>query len=536
MPLWPRNMGIALISVALGTAACGSDSGEDAGPINSGTAGASAGTAGSPELAERAEELLLQARTTAPLVPREQRELTVTVRPSAAHTVRFLLVDAGDAALDRGTLVTDTTGRGTLWLTAPSTTGTFTVRASVGTLLADLTLSVSPRELTTIEIVPRYGGRRTVTEWVASVHVGRTCSDFLPVPRESNTYVRFAPGEIGRIAKIPLGPELAVTLRAGQFASGCTQVRAGSIQDRLSVDVPVTDRPLSLAQTQLELALGLSAQDTAFTTVVARGVDSVSAAFRGDATDDASALLDAMEASATGSARSRFQVARNTGAWDTLLANPTNSGAAALGTTLARWVEVGRTALLSTRAFEGRLSPNAEDPTVAELAIDRVGQVSADRIGANAEMTSWAADPSDTLSFKGVVSWDHARLIGELALGPATAETGATTVPAALASVARCDALAGRLAREASAAELTASCDVTCLATLCKTALLEMWTRALAESPATLNLAAAGGSTIGEQAQAVGLDGNWVGKLVLNEEMRETGGEMRGSAPRYTAR
>jgi hypothetical protein len=490
-----------------------------------------------PSMVEDTVDVRLELEETSPLVAREQRELSVIVSPGGARTVRFALVDARDAALDRSLVVTDTSGRANVWLTAPSSVGSFGVRAHVGSATAEVQLSVSARDRATVEVVPLYEGRRAVSEWVGSVHVGRRCSDFEGIPPESVTFARFGPDQTARLAGVPLGPELAVTVRTGQFARGCTEVAAGASSEKLRVEVPITDLPLALEDTRLEIALGLTPQDPAFSTAIRRGVEAATEAFRDGQANDVAALLDAMEAALPGPTQTEFRAARDANA---SLDQPAGaSGANHLTDTLARWLETGRVALLSTRAFEGTLSPGSARPDrQPNLEIARIGQIEAGELNVAVTMTSWLADASDTLSFAGQVSWNHARLISELARGPATAETGATDIPGAMAVVARCDQLGASLAAGTAGATLAMACSPTCLAAACKTALGTMWERAKTASigEATLNVAAAGIATVGEQAQATGIEGSWVGKLTLSDDSNETSGDLHGTAPRYTAR
>lgn len=524
--------GLALVTASTAATACGADPeiGRPGPPSSLGGQPGAAGTA-----AEATAIVSFDLPTALALSPREQQELFVVVSPPAAHTVRFALLDARDAALDRSSVVTDTQGRAAVGLTAPSTVGAFSVRAQVDGSTADLALSVSARALTTVEVVPTYAGRRAIAEWVASIHVGRYCTDFEGILPDSTAYVRFLPDQTARIAKIPLGPELAVTVRAGQFAGGCTEVASGGTNEKLRIEVPVYDRALDLEATELEVAFGVHESDTAFQSSLELGVRRATEAFRAGASTDLVALLDAMELGLTGRSRTEFSAARQEAGWDAAVVGvPAYDAAQALTPTITRWIEVGKGSLLGARAFEGRLSRGPS------FVIDRIGQIAAERVEMQAEMASWIGNVSDELSFTGVFRWEHARLVTELAIGPAMAETGALDVPAALSVVAGCDQFGQTLTSTtgAAVAALSASCGAVCLSSVCKTALTSMWSRAASASSGTaeLTIAAAGPASIGEQAQVIDFAGNWVGKLLLEDEARETGGAVRGTAPRYTAR
>lgn len=532
---WSRSV---LVSALCGLASgCGADaSSSDSEPT---------WPSGSPPAEEDPEsglEVRFESANADPLAPRQQRELVVLVSPPKAHTVRLGLLDARDAALDVSSVVTDTQGRARVWLTAPSSTGPFGVRAQVGATSTDLALSVSARELATVEIVPVYTGRRNVLEWVASVHVGRSCAEFDPIPEDSVAFARFSADQTAQIANVALGPELAVTVRAGQFVGGCADVTPGFAGDTLRIEVPVSDRRLDLRGTFLEVALGLGDRDSAFLGMLEEGVRQTTEAFRTANSTDFQALLDTMELGLDGRARERFRTARAEANWEVTSSSSADNGAPHLSLAIASWVEVGRKALLSARAFETRLLPSDADPEQApSLVVDRMGQIDADRLDLQSHSLSWDSDSSDWLSFKATLVWDHARLITELARGPALAETGASSVADALSIVAQCEELGPRLVSSdgPAVALLNASCGPTCLSALCSNALSQMWDRAYAESSAgsvALSLAAAGTATVGEQAQAIGLEGNWIGKLTHTDVEEQTAGTVRGNAPRYSLR
>lgn len=491
---------------------------------------------------QTAPTLAFEAAEETPLAPRETREFSVVVHPPAAYTVRLALLDARDAALDTSSVVTDTEGRGRAKLTAPSSPGVFGIRARVEGASSDWMLSVVSGLLTRLEVVPVYRGRRNVTEWVGSVHTGHSCRDFGLIAEDSRVYARFAYDETAQFSKVPLAPELAVTVRAGQFAGGCTEVGPSLGSGDLRVEVQVRDRGLDLSSTSLGITLGLGPGDPAFHGAVEAGLRVLVAAFRGEATTDLTALLDGMDGKIRGTLRQRFRAARAEGSWDVSFTNSNDASASRLSGGIERWVRLGEATLVSSRAFEGILVPSESNPDHApSLVVERMGQLEAPSLDLNAESTGWSVDPFESLAFKGTVTWDHARLVSELARAPALAETGAPTVAGALAVVAGCEQLAAQLVSgdQPAASALNATCDPSCLTKVCEDALVSQWDRAISEASlgtATLSLTAAGNTTIGERAQAIAIDGRWVGALTVSDSTTETSGTLRGSAPRFSQR
>jgi hypothetical protein len=478
--------------------------------------------------------------STLDLAPRQERQIIVVVSPARAHEVHFALLGAHDAALDRSSLVTDVTGRGSVRLTAPSVPAEFSLQAQAGSVSARLAVSVAARAFTSVEVVPRYTGRRPVTEWVASVHTAPLrCASFTAIPRDAELYARIAADKTAMITNVPLEKALAVTMRTGQFAGGCVDVPPRSSGGSFRVEVPVVDRPLELERTSLDIAFGIGQHDPTFVAALAAGLSAVNSAFLGGNASDGSALLDAMELELKQSLRPVFRTARADLGWDGAPAVK-NGRPSRLTETITRWVTAGQSALFSQRAFEGHLSSDPANwmaPPI--LRADRIAELDAESVTAEVSDTSWMADATDTLAFSGTLEWHQGELVTSLAEAPALAEAGAPDVASALASIVDCTALGSELLRGSvtSVTTLASYCDAACLASACRSALATRWERARAvDQKASLTVYATGAATIGNQAQAVEMAGNWVGKLTLGSAVGDTGGNVRGAAPRYTAR
>src|SRR6185436_10831536 len=110
-------------------------------------------------------------------------------------------------------------------LHAPSAPASFVLRARIKDgPVADLAVSVSKLGVGTLEVIPEYDGPREVTEWVASVVAGTTCDAIkAKLPGElEGALVAVSPAQAYPVIQsVPVGPKLAVTVRAGHFAWGC---------------------------------------------------------------------------------------------------------------------------------------------------------------------------------------------------------------------------------------------------------------------------------------------------------------------------
>jgi hypothetical protein len=478
------------------------------------------------------------------VTPREERRVTVQVTPAGARTVRFALLGAQsdstpvDAALDRSELISDPSGLASVILTAPSSSIDFLLRAQVGDVSATTPISVVAGALVSLEVHPSYAGRRIASEWIASVHVGTTCED-LPngVVSDSPLLVRGTTASALRLEDVPAADELAVTLRADDFARGCTTVSQPSPNADTEVVVVVTDEPIDLANTTLELSLGIDAKDASFAAELDAALESMQSAMLNGEANDLVALLDDMQAELKAGTASKFTAARAEANWDDSVLPLLGRGAdTRLQEAVARYGRIGRAALFSPRAFEGRLTGggSSETPT---LALERVGGIAAEEIGLRAGASSWNVDPSDTLAFAATLGWAPSALLSALSLAPASAETGARDVPGALAEALSCSRLASYLTNGLgdAVAELVAVCPITCLEASCETALVRMWDRAISASgdvATEMSVLATGAATVGPERQAIAVTGSWVGRLSRARRTSQSGGDLEGYEPR----
>jgi hypothetical protein len=480
------------------------------------------------------------------VLPREEQRVTVKVTPAGAHTVRFaLLASEGDstpvdAALDRSEVISDASGLASVVLTAPSAAIDFLLRAQVGMVSATTSVSVVPGVLISLDVHPNYTSKRRdrVREWIASVHVGVGCDDFPDgVVADSQLLVRRASNAPLRLEDIPAADKLAVTLRADALARGCTTVLQPAPGADTEVVVTVTDQPIDLTRTTLQVLLGVSAKDTSFTAELDAALEAIETALLNGAPNDLVALLDAMQASLKAGNASKFAVARDEASWDESLLGPMRRGVdTRLRDAIVRYSQIGRAPLFSPQAFEGLLKADASSEAPS-LELERVGGIAADEAGVSATGSSWSVDSSDTVAFAATLNWKPSALLAALSIAPASAETGAVDVPGALADLFSCADLANSLADGVPDAvnALIAVCPVTCLETTCEAALVRMWDRArLAseDSGTTMSVLATGAALVGSERQATQLDGSWVGRLTRGRDVSQSGGGLKGYEPR----
>ncbi|MGC4088818.1 MAG: hypothetical protein QM756_13140 [Polyangiaceae bacterium] len=509
--------------------ACSSDPSESVAPYNPGNSG------GTPSM--NALELSFEG-TPIQVAPRSDTKITVRVRPAAAYSVRFSLLDSPSApslgaALSRGEVVSGADGRASVVLSAPDSPTNFELRAQVDSYFVSTTVSVEAGALTSLNVSPNYKGVRSISEWVASVHPSMRCSDFSGAVPDGPYLMRAAPSQPLRLADVPAAAPLAVVLRSGGLARGCTTIEKPTPNGDTNVSVNVSDVPIDLAQTVLELVFGIDAQERAIKADLQGGAALVQATLRRSADSDVSAVLDAMDAQLSASQRRTFRAARSVAAWDTSATQALGRGAATrLGDALTRWARDSQSALFSERALEASISSNATDASIPALVPERMAGVSTEVIDVGASGGVWSADPLDTLAFSASISWPAAALSCSISSGPARAETGQADLASALAQLLSCVALGAELANEPS---WGAGCDATCSADLCTRALGTVLANACAASTqdrTTLSVLATSSAHVNDLAQADTIQGSWVGRLTHGLEQGETGGSLRGSRPR----
>jgi hypothetical protein len=447
-------------------------------------------------------------------------------------------------------LLTDPNGAGTVKLTAPtSSPATFTVRAAVGTMTATATVSVQPSaSYAKLTVAPRYAGVRKVSSWIAGAHVGKSCAELGDAPGDGNVSAESM--EQPQITPVPVSAPVAVSLRAAQFAFGCTDIgelKAGAVR---FVDVEAFDRPLRLDASFL-VNLQVDTVSPSWTEALQPAIDAASQAVVGSAIDDAGALLDQMQALAPlgDESTESFQTRRAYGNWDESLLYPpvalrlTGMKASEVRSKVASWMQQAAAHMPSPSVLSGRLDP-ATDPSgpnrasFSPLGFAGVNEPEAAGFSARGPTeVSWLADPKDAVALGAMLPWWPTRLLGTLARGIALSEQPtAATVEAALALAVDCRKVATILVQAGSSGGLQGTesypgCNLECTELLCQNGISKLWKAAVQASPqALLGIDASAPAVVDDQARATAFRGTWVGKVYLGSPSSEIAATVTGSA------
>lgn len=510
MSFEPRLLGFVLLS--LHVAACGSASDHAAAPSERPAAAGFNADAGAPTLSIAFTEPELST------VPGRSNLVGIQVTPAGEYVVRFALVgDARDAYLDRSAVRTADDGTASVELTAPSSAATFTVRASIGTVSADLSASAGDG-FATLQVEPEYAGKRAVSTWVATVRTGGpSCDALLGVPPPDGPLVAQADANNAPVVKgVPVGTPLTVTLRAGHFSGGCTEIAGVVAGQSNTVQVTVVDRPLQMGDVKVDVNLGLDA-----TADVANAWQSlattVSNSFVDGASSDASALLDAMHDATPLVSQNLFVQARQTNGWDSVLdaALDQKLGKNGVRGALNDWI-TDALPTLSKGFVAGTLSSTGAIPGSAVIAVSSIGGQSPAAVSAAPSLSvSWTPQSGDQVLFGGVLSFAPSSLAALLAASSAAkASPGATSVPDALSALT-CSAAATTLVDSSGTKTAYFECDSSCILARCQAALTAMWGRAVASTGTTtpLVLTTSGAARVDDGAAPDGFTGTWVGSL-----------------------
>ena len=490
------------------------------------------------------DSLTFSPSTTVMLSPKQTRELTVKADPPASYLVRFALVGSsadsgpGDAVLDTDDEQTPDDGIAHVTLTAPSMPTTFSVRASVAGKVALLGVSVSSLGYTTLRVQPAYNGHRTVTQWTASLHLDRKCSELVgdPPPDGSNA-VSADEGEPLDLKRVPVGVDVTVTLRAGHYIGGCADQSPLSEGDGNQVLVYASDRPINLAATSLALSFRAGGR-----TRRVFGAHEEQRKRRRErphwrlcSGSDVQALLDAMQDATVAANRDTFDATRLAQGWDAALTSAFGHDAATrLRDPADRWMSAGLQSFQAPDTFQAQITAL---PAGALLELTSVAGVSASEAGFPTSFQStWSADSSDTLLLGTQLTWLPSRLVTALALAPALVEfPQAASLESALAQSVDCQLVAQTLLAHGTTAgvELYAGCDESCAASACTSAVSTLWNNARDASGttiATLAITGTGSAKVGDDAAAIALQGSWVGELSIGQDSSPVSGTLSASS------
>ncbi|MFO0761839.1 MAG: hypothetical protein U0359_35690 [Byssovorax sp.] len=518
-----------VLLAALSHAACAAD--------NEAVDTGSTGSGGRGE--EPSQALYFEDEGTLTLAPGEVRTVAVRGARSGDFSVAFsLLGDFGDAFVEASVVQADKKGVARVVLHASNQATTFTLRAAVldeeGQLGAgaELSVAVSDQGFGNVRVLPQYTGSRSIATWTASVVARTTCADLVgTLPGEPAGSLVASSSPLGHpiIHNAPVGPNLAVTLRAGHFAWGCADASTLSAGSTLDVKVTVLDKPIVLSATNLDLKLDFQPEPMAFAKLTESAGELLREGFVPSGESEPSALLDAMAGLLPAEQVLAFNTQRTLQDWDELAADHFTAEGIDLRQKIGGWVLSGLP--LPAQTLTGNLSAKDGAPDQATLSAVVVGGLPGADVGVDdASAFTWTADPNDALILKGLLHWQPSRLMGSLARTSALAEVeNASSMADALADAADCEGLAVALGA-------FPTCSTSCLATLCHDALGARWAAALSASSDAgllghIVITAAGPAKLDDEAKPIGFSGLWVGSIGDNQISAETKGNIDGAPP-----
>lgn len=446
--------------------------------------------------------------------PGENRAISVGALPAASYEIDFALIDApSNASLDAAYVVTANDGRATVTLHAPDTPSTFTLRAWIPDGPAtELSISVNKTGVGSVQVIPDYGGPRPVDEWVASAVAGSSCSDLTgQLPGEpKGAFVATAPVmQNPLIQSVPVGPKVAVAVRAGHYAWGCTDVAdlaAGGTKD---VKVHVVDVPPALDKTSLDVTLTYTPAAAAYSGILTSAKKTFLDALLPPYISSGSTLLDTMASLSMDPVA--FAAARDANGWD-VVADAHFAGLPLdLRARMEEWIGLGFGA--ASPVVSGQLAAIEGVEGKAVFIAQTIGGLSADAAGAPpVHLVSWMSQPNDKVVLSGTLYWLPSRFIGAACNVGATADLGIDAPMAdALSKAAACSDLAPLLVG-------LDGCGPACISDLCHDALAARWVAAEDASAAegtvgTIDIDATGQIKVDDVALPIALQGDWLGDV-----------------------
>jgi hypothetical protein len=446
--------------------------------------------------------------------------LSVTATPPMVYDVGFaLLGDSFDGSLDRALVVTTSDGRGQVILRAPTYSTTFHVRASlldssgVPGASAERAVSVSEQGFASVLVSPMYLGNRTVATWSASVVANTTCADLksqdaLPSDPAGALTAMAPAGGKPLVDMAPVGPSLAVAVRAGHFAWGCADAALLVAGATLEVPVKVVDKPLDLQDGNLAATFTYTPDPSLYATVLGDAVSALVDTFMPLSSSEGTIVLNGMAAATTDSAT--FAALREQDNWDMAADAHFSALPKSLRATCTTWAAEG-TAMQPT-SFQANLVGAAGGQVV--VTVMSFGNL-LDAMTAGVTVApgaTWSGQPDDSMLLNATLLWEPSRFAGASSLGPAqAAHMGVQTVGAALALEADCPGLAAKLGA-------FGSCSLSCVEKLCETAIASRWGAALdaskkAAASGMVVVQASGACTVGDIAEPLTVNGHWQGQL-----------------------
>lgn len=456
------------------------------------------------------------------LAPGEVHTIVVKSDPPTSYEVSFaLLGQTLDASLDRTRVMLDANGVASVDLRAPSAATAFRIIASLNDgPPIEMDVTVGEKGTGSLRILPSYSGNREATEWIASAYLGTSCKALA----ESSEAAWPAPDKVATapfdkvpvLEGVPVGPNIAVILSAGASLWGCADEPGLKTNQVLDVKIPITERPIDLLGTNLEVTFDFDLEASAYADIL-KGVAELlgSAVLPPKSEEAATVLLDAME-EATAPNTDAFKMQRVAQGWDAIAAQHIASRPVSLQDRVTTWVESALTMPGSSQppklVMNGALTAAGSASGKAKLVLRDLGGIDAEALGIpGTHILSWSSEASDLVLLNGPIYWLPSRFAGAAAAIAAKDETpNFTSMSDALDKVLGCNELAAALGGYPT-------CDVACVKQLCESALASRWEAGLSASskahlPGEITISSATGTAqVDEDAAPVAFSAKWIG-------------------------
>jgi hypothetical protein len=458
--------------------------------------------------------------TTLAISPGTIHEVTVITTPPKNYEVGFVLLgDTLNASLDRSTAVANADGRASVQLRAPDDPTTFRVRASLKEgPSAELDVAVSDEGFGSIRVMPIYQGKREVVEWTASMVARTTCSaiaDTLP-GEPPGAMKAIAPGDDTPILmNVPVGPNLAITLRAGHYIKGCADKADLAAGKQMDVKVTVTDVPLDLSATNLDLDFTYTPAPEPYAEMLSHALGLIKTTYLPEGGNASAVLLDTMEQLVTPDNAGAFATARMQNQWDVAVAQHFEAlqmSSTSIQAQIGSWFDSGFVA--EPPHVLGRLTAAGNIPGYALFELNKLGSAAAWEVGIPAtHLMQWKAFPDDKVHLSGTLFWLPTRYAGAVVRRGARSLSQDYTMAEVLGEAPGCSTIAELLGG-------FGTCDKDCTLALCQQALDHRWALALDASAAggaigELQISSAAGTAqISDVAAPIAVvDGSWIGTV-----------------------
>lgn len=483
---------------------CGSESKGELGPL------------GPPEPQKSDAFIAFEHSGTLSMGLREEQTLSVFVSPAEHQEVNFVLLgDSLDATLDHAAVEVDKDGHASVVLRSPNQSTTFTVRTWIMRGPADeLTVAAVGDGHAPVEIVPIYKGNRVITDWSASIVARATCADvspLLPGALPDALEGHALAGEPLIIKEAPVGPSLAVTVRAGEFAWGCSDAHDLVVGETMKVKVNVIDKPIVVGETNLDVNFILKPDPIAYSALLKSSAELMADALLPKNLEAGSVLLNAMASRVPESMSAAFADARLNKDWDNLASTHLEQQAAPFNGNVTQWLLTNLAGEPSD--FVATLRALSEVPGTATLSPVRFGSVPAHKAGMPlTHLASLDLDAGDVMHLGASMYWLPSRYMSAVITNNLLQDQPeGTTMADLLSQTASCDVLGQTLGG-------FATCDAACMAGLCHEALATRWEDTTEVSASSgnigrINIAAAVTTTVDDKAVPVSFQGSWLGSI-----------------------